>query len=234
MDSKMKSKDIRYKEILNNLQFKITDTYKGQKLQLHSYIRLGLLCKYDKSIKAIYKLDLAGFFEDANIILRTVFENFITIMYCEINPNKLYKRFFDYNVFNRLSYISEDNEISKLISMINKEEIENMKQKKLEFIKNYKPKKFFKWNDMNILELCKKLDKYYKTKFYSSMYIIIYKNNSEYIHPNIVNIFENYININSKEKKIDLNCNAVMDNDFVEIIENLESINKELLKIKFV
>ena len=118
--------------------------------------------------------------------------------------------------------------------MINKEEIENMKQKKLEFIKNYKPKKFFKWNDMNILELCKKLDKYYITKFYSSMYIIIYKNNSEYIHPNIVNIFENYININSKEKKIDLNCNAVMDNDFVEIIENLESINKELLKIKFV
>ena len=111
MDSKMKSKDIRYKEILNNLQFKITDTYKGQNLQLHSYIRLGLLCKYDKSIKAIYKLDLAGFFEDANIILRTVFENFITIMYCEINPNKLYKRFFDYNVFNRLSYISEDNEI---------------------------------------------------------------------------------------------------------------------------
>ena len=42
MDSKMKSKDIRYKEILNNLQFKITDTYKGQKLQLHSYIRLTL------------------------------------------------------------------------------------------------------------------------------------------------------------------------------------------------
>ena len=90
----------------------------------------------------------------------------------------------------------------------------------------------YKEEFLEILELCKKLDKYYKTKFYSSMYIIIYKNNSEYIHPNIVNIFENYININSKEKKIDLNCNAVMDNDFVEIIENLESINKELLKIK--
>lgn len=201
MNSKMESKAIRYKKILNNLQFKIMDTYKEQKLQLYSYIRLGLLCKYDKSIKAIYKLDLAGFFEDANIILRTVFENFITIMYCEINPNEFYKRFFDYNVFSRLGYINENNEISKLISMINKEEIENMNQKKQEFIKNYKPKKFFKWNDMNILELCKKLDKYYKTKFYSSMYIIIYKNNSEYIHPNIVNIFENYININSKEKK---------------------------------
>ena len=117
-------KDARYKKILNNLQLKILDTYKGKKLQLYSYIRLGLLCKYDKSIKAIYRLDSDGFFEDANIILRTVFENFITIMYCESNPKKLYKRFFDYNVITRLQYASGDDEIIELINVINKEEIQ--------------------------------------------------------------------------------------------------------------
>lgn len=227
-------KDARYKKILNNLQLKILDTYKGKKLQLYSYIRLGLLCKYDKSIKAIYRLDSDGFFEDANIILRTVFENFITIMYCESNPKKLYKRFFDYNVITKLQYAGGDDEIIELINVINKEEIQEMKKRKNEFKEIYKERKIFNWNNMNVLALCKKLDKYYKTTFYTSMYIIVYKNNSEFIHPNIVNIFENYISINKVDKKININCNAVADDDFVEIIENLEAINQELLKIEFI
>lgn len=227
-------KDACYKKILNNLQLKILDTYKGKKLQLYSYIRLGLLCKYDKSIKAIYRLDSDGFFEDANIILRTVFKNLITIMYCESNPKKLYKRFFDYNVITRLQYASGDDEIIELINVINKEEIQEMKKRKSEFKEIYKERKIFNWNNMNVLALCKKLDKYYKTTFYTSMYIIVYKNNSEFIHPNIVNIFENYISINRVDKKININYNAVADDDFVEIIENLEAINQELLKIEFV
>ena len=185
-------KSVRYKKIFNSLQFKILDTYNEKKLKFYSYIRLGLLCKYYKSIKAIYRLDSEGFFEDANIILRTVFENFITIMYCESNSKNLYKRFFDYNVITRLQYVIGDNEVTELINVIKKEEIEEMKKRKNEFKRNYKARKIFNWNNMNVLGLCKKLDKYYKTTFYTSMYIIVYKNNSEFIHPNIVNIFENY------------------------------------------
>lgn len=227
------SKNSRYQKILKNLQKKIIDTYTKSRLQFYSYIRLGLLCKYDKSIKAIYKLDSEGFFEDANIILRTVFEDFITIMYCEMDPNKLYKRFWDYNVVTRLDYLCTDNEIAELINIIEKEKIQELKVKKDEFKKLYKESKIFNWNNMSVFSLCKKLDKYYKTQFYTSMYIIVYKNNSEFIHPNILNIFENYISINKKDKKININCNAIADNNFVEIIENLEEINEELLKIKF-
>lgn len=225
-------KSVRYKKIFNSLQFKILDTYNGKKLKFYSYIRLGLLCKYYKSIKAIYRLDSEGFFEDANIILRTVFEDFITIMYCESNPKNLYRRFFDYNVITRLQYVIGDNEVTELINVIKKEEIEEMKKRKNEFKRNYKARKIFNWNNMNVLGLCKKLDKYYKTTFYTSMYIIVYKNNSEFIHPNIVNIFENYISINRSSKKININCNAVANDDFVGIIENLEAINQELLKIE--
>ena len=46
-------KSARYKKIFNSLQFKILDTYNEKKLKFYSYIRLGLLCKYYKSIKAI-------------------------------------------------------------------------------------------------------------------------------------------------------------------------------------
>lgn len=226
-------KTVRYKKILSDLQTKISKTYKEKKLELHSYIRLGLLCKYDKSIKAICNLDLNGFFEDANIILRTVFENFSTIMYCETNAKELYKRFYDYNVITRLKYASGNDEIAKIVNIIKKEEIQEMKIKKNEFKKVYEEKEISTWNNMNIFSLCEILDKYYKTKFYTSMYVVIYKNNSEFIHPNIVNIFENYININKDNKKINTNCNAVADDNFVEIIENLESINQELLKIEF-
>ena len=106
------TKTLRYKKICDDLQLKISNSYKNKKIKIHSYIRLGLLAKYNKSIKAIFYLDNKGFFEDANIILRTVFEIFITILFCELNPDENYKRFFDYNIVTRLGYINDDEKIS--------------------------------------------------------------------------------------------------------------------------
>ena len=63
------------------------------------------------------------------------------------------------------------------------------------------------------------------------MYMIIYKQYSEYIHPNIVNIFENYISINNN--KLVLNCNPNPDDENFEIIENLEEINKKIIECTF-
>lgn len=221
----------RYKNIFKDLNKKIEEVYCGKKLDLCTYIRLGLICKYDKSIKAIYKLDMLGFFEDANIILRTVFENFITIMYCEIEPQKRYERFLNYNCIIRNGYLKRDMKIYEIFEEIKNGYIINLKEQVNEYKKKYNGKNFCNWSGKDISNICKSLDKYYRTSFYNSMYMIIYKQYSEYIHPNIVNIFENYISINNN--KLVLNCNPNPDNENFEIIENLEEINKKIIECIF-
>lgn len=225
------SKSSRYKKICTDLDAKIKSSYSQTKIQLYSYVRLGLLAKYTKSIKAIYWLDIKGFFEDSNIILRTIFEIFITIMYCENNPKDLYKRFYEYNAITRLKYMSIDDELDKIIKVIYKNDIQKLSLKKQEFMNKYNIKKVTSWNNLNIFDMCKKLDKQYKTSFYSDMYAIIYRDKSEYIHSNITCILEDYIRIENHEIKI--NANPTIDENYDDIIVNLESLNEKLLNISF-
>lgn len=226
------SKIERYKKICDDLQVKVSNEYKNKKIQIYSYIRLGLLAKYNKSIKAISYLDRKGFFEDANIILRTVFEDFITIVYCEIDPIQYYKRFFDYNVVTRLGYVTEeDDEVSKIIQSLYKEDILKLKLQMDNFKKVYNTNNTFSWNNISVKKICKELDKHYNTSFYSDMYTIIYMQNSEFIHPNIVNIFENYINI--VDKKININTDACADKNFNDIIDILEECNNKIITLEF-
>ncbi len=224
-------KNTRYKEVFNKLNNKINNSYNGKKLNINTYIRLGLLAKYTKSLKAIYILDKNGFYEDCKILSRTVFEIFLTIMYCELNPTKLYKRFFDYNVHTRLKYTNfEDKDISEVINFVYRDNIEKMKLEKEKFKTNYKEENLSNWHGMTIKQLCKKLNKKYKKDFFTTMYYVIYMNFSEYIHPDIVNIFGNYISI---DKRLNVNCKAVIDKDNSEIIEIIEGINDELTSIQF-
>ena len=63
------------------------------------------------------------------------------------------------------------------------------------------------------------------------MYTIVYRQNSEFIHPSIVNIFENYISI--ENKKLNLNTNVNINKGFDDIVEILEECNNKLLNIEF-
>lgn len=225
------NKNERYKKVFYKLNDKINNSYNGKKLNMNTYIRLGLLAKYTKSLKAIYMLDRVGFYEDCKILLRTVFETLLTIVYCELKPTKLYKRFFDYNVHTRLKYTNfEDGDISEVINFVYKDNIEKMRLDKEKFKIKYKENNLSNWHGMNIRKLCQKLDKKYERKFFMSMYYVIYMNFSEYIHPDIVNIFGNYISIDGKLK---VNCKTVIDKDNSEIIELIEEINDELVSIEF-
>ena len=224
-------KNDRYRKIYNDLNIKLVKSYKDKKLQIFSFIRLGLFAKYIKSIKAICNLDMNGFYEDAKIILRTVFETFITIMYCEVDPKERYKRFYDFNIFTRSKYFEGTDDIYKLIQELYGIEIEKLKLEIKEFRKKYNPKSIFSWNDMSTKKLCNELDLYYNTTFYSLMYTEIYMQYSEFIHPNIVNVFENYISI--ENGKLNINNKIVVNNDNAELIDEIEEMNERLLKLSF-
>ena len=54
---------------------------------------------------------------------------------------------------------------------------------------------------------------------------------SEFIHPNIVNVFENYISI--ENGKLNINNKIVVNNDNAELIDEIEEMNERLLKLSF-
>lgn len=66
-------------------------------IETYKIIRSSLLVKYIKSVKAIAFLDMNGFFEDAKIILRTVYEIMIILLYSNMKPEEYFNRFKKYN-----------------------------------------------------------------------------------------------------------------------------------------
>lgn len=219
------TKSERYKKAYKDLTNKIEETYSGKKLTIPSYIRLGLLAKYCKSLQAIYWLEQKGYAEDARIILRTLFEIFVTLVYCEENSEERYKRFFDYNVFIRAKYIEENYDAIKEIFKLSLKELD---VKKEEFRDKYHSnREKYHWNDLSVKKLCEELDSLYKTEKYTCLYLTVYMKYSDYIHPNVVNVFENYIKIEDKKLKVNAKSNA--DEEYTELIEVIEEMNEELI-----
>ena len=223
------TKSERYKKAYKDLTNKIEETYSSKKITIPSYIRLGLLAKYCKSLQAIYWLEQKGYAEDARIILRTLFEIFVTLVFCEENSEERYKRFFDYNVFIRAKYIEENYDAIKEIFKLSLKELD---VKKEEFRDKYHSnREKYHWNDLSVKKLCQELDSYYKTDKYSFLYLTVYTQYSDYIHPSVVNIFENYIEIGDKSLKVNVKANK--DELDTEIIEIIEEMNEELIKRVF-
>lgn len=218
----------RYKKVIKDIIIKVNQIYSGEKINFNSYIRLGLITKYMKSIEAIAFLDKKRFFEDSAIILRTVFETFITILYCECDTEN-YRRFYDYNAVTRYGYITADKEILDLFNSIDNKNVKKLQLKEQEFMKKYKVNYNYNWSNNSIKTICKKLDKFYNKEIFSSMYLTIYKNYSDFVHPNIINLFSNYIKIS--ENKIKCNtkpCYYEQDDEIIRSIEEMNEIFMEL------
>lgn len=64
-------------------------------------MRVLFLAKFTKTVKAIKLLDEKGYYEDANVLVRTLFEIIITILYCEMNPDINYERYDEYNCISK-------------------------------------------------------------------------------------------------------------------------------------
>ena len=130
-------KNSRYDICLDNIS-KLFPQNQNKLMQLETYtlIPYMLLAKYVKTLKSIYLLNMNGFNESCDILIRTLYEIVVIIMYCNINPNKNYKRYIEYSIVKRKKLLDCLDE--SLYCKIN--DIDNLVKKYREYIVKYEIK----------------------------------------------------------------------------------------------
>lgn len=199
-------------------------------LETYKVIRSSLLAKYIKSAKAIAFLDMNGFFEDAKIILRTMYEIMIILLYCNINPEEYYNRFKNYKCVNIKKYIKSLN--SEQLKYIKIEALENNQKEyneyKKKYIKNKKDEKH--WNGKTFIETMEKVAKTYDEDI-KNLYYEVYMLNCEEVHSDFSGILNNYLILSNG--KIEITADIKKNLDYLNIIQSLEQISEKLNYINF-
>ncbi len=229
-------KNERYNKLIEELNNKLNKPIKkinqlGDKsitLETYKIIRSSLLAKYIKSAKAIAFLDMNGFFEDSKIILRTMYETMIILLYCNINPEEYYNRFKNYKCINIKKYIESLND--EQLKYVKKEAIENNKKEYYEFknkyIKNKKDEKYWNGKKETMEEVAKAYDQSIENLYYD-----VYMLNCEGVHSDFSGILNNYLILSNE--KIEISADIKKNLDYINIVQSLEQISEKLNYINF-
>lgn len=231
-------KNERYNKLIEELNNKLNKPMErinqlGNKsitLETYKVIRSSLLAKYIKSAKAIAFLDMNGFFEDSKIILRTMYEIMIILLYCNINPEEYYDRFKNYKCVNIKKYIDSLNE--EQLKYVKKEALENNKKEyneyKNKYIKNKKDEKH--WNGKTFKETMEEVAKTYDQSI-KNLYNDVYMLNCEGVHSDFSGILNNYLILSNGN--IEITADIKKNLDYINIVQSLEQISEKLNYIKF-
>lgn len=199
-------------------------------IETYKIIRSSLLAKYIKSVKAIAFLDMNGFFEDAKIILRTVYEIMIILLYSNMNPEEYFNRFKKYKCVIIKKYI--DSLGTEELKQVKKEALENNKKEfneyKEKYIQNKNDEKY--WNGKTFNTTRKKVAKKYDNDI-NTLYYNIYMLNCEKVHSDFLGIMNDYLIVSND--KIEINADITKDINYTYIIKSLEAISKKLEYIDF-
>lgn len=227
------TKQERYDIIQNKLNVKVKSLNKNPNRIIHEdeIIKTSLLAKYTKSVKAIYVLDSYGFYEDAKIILRSIFELFIIILYCETDTTLYYRyKNFQYIILNK--YFEGLNEEEK--NKVFPKAIENIKNKVFQFSNDYYEGNFKKvdksnWNGIPFKETVNRTSKNYNDNEILIYYDVIYKLNCENTHSDYNSIIKSYLQYNTDYTGARISSNPEQDDNYIDIINKVEAITDKLL-----
>ncbi len=199
-------------------------------IETYKVVRSSLLAKYIKSTKAIAFLDMNGFCEDTKIILRTVYEIMIILLYCNMNPEDYFNRYKEYRCVTIKKYIDslgteELKQVKKTALENNKKEFNEYKEK---YIQNNRDERY--WNGKTFKQTMKEVSKRYDNSI-NSLYYNVYMLNCEEVHSDFSGIVNNYLDL--LDDKIIINADIKKDLNYTVIIQSLEEISRKLDYIDF-
>ena len=197
-DNIKKNKNYYYIKLINYIENhipqEITNTFRDK-------ILIGFLSKYVKTVKAIRILDLLGYFEECDILIRSLYEIVVEIAYLELDINKNYERLELYSYHENKKFIEQLSKEFKadINTILDYEKINLMadeyKNKKYDGSRNY-------WNGMSIRDTAKIVDKeWHDGKDFVSLeklYFVIYKIDCLFSHNSVKILETNYINMIEK------------------------------------
>lgn len=197
-------------ETISNI--KVIDT----KYNKFKVVLLFIFSKSLKTYKAILSLYNNGFYEDAIILSRSIFESYVNIAYIVIDYRKKnkkvtrYIRYFKYtenqSLLNQL-----DKSRLKESKLYRKSKINSVRSGSIRFKHRYHNDK--SWSGMNLKEMWNSINT--KADLYP-----IYKNHSQYVHPSF-NISDFYITLNNNTLNVNqtsMNNNSAMYITFMSMI----------------
>lgn len=233
----MEEKNKRYNKILDELNqvFKNLDkclhctenTDRIMKIHTAKLVKYALLAKYRRLVLAIAKLDLEGLYDEAKILIRSLYEMMITFLYC--NMNKIYyERYEDYgkvSAYKTIKFI-----LDKSLLNLSKEMVETSSKQCTEYISKY-GKKTNSWNGITLAETMEEVALFYKDDDIKQLYLNAYKLNCEDVHTNYNSLIKNFLIIDSDGIKI--KCTQEIDENYNKIINIVERITSKLQMVDF-
>lgn len=219
-------KELKHKELLNELEEGLKHHFEGEQIYP---VKIALLSKYLKTVKAAILLDSTGYFEDAQSLIRTLFELMIILLYCE--NNNAYDRYALFSFMIKEKYL---NKIKARNLPYKKEEEDFIITGVEEFKSLYNPqtrdeRKF--WNGKNFFETAKEVSEQYRLEIIMLMYDALYSVTSGNIHSDSLTTLKyleyDHLDINVILFKPD----AFADNDNFDTYEHIKRINEILLAI---
>lgn len=224
-------KNERYNKLIAELGNKLGNNNIDKPFTIETYkvIQSALLAKYIKSAKVIALLDMNGFFEDAKIILRTVYEILLILLYCNLNPEEYYDRYKKHRCIVVKKYINSLSETD--LTKVSKSVLENNEKEVQDYIRIYGKHNKDKWNGKSQSDTAKELSKRYNDPGIIDLFYSIYTLNCESVHSDFSSIIDSYLNISNGYGII--NANPSKDLSYTTIIESLEQMSKKLDYIDF-
>lgn len=203
----------------------------NRKIPEHEIIKISLIAKYMKTIKAISLLDLNGFFEDAKILLRSLFEIAIILLYCDLDSTRYY-RYKEYQFITLNNYLSILDEDDK--KKIVENGIERIEKKVLKFKEKYlnngfKKNELYTWNGISFHNTVNEVIKQYNDDELDTYYNVIYKLNCEFTHSDYNSIINSYLYYDSTFSSVTINTNPEKNINYVDIVNHVEAITDKLL-----
>ncbi|WP_211269608.1 DUF5677 domain-containing protein [Paenibacillus glacialis] len=142
---------------------------------LISHLSLYFLTKFHKSMLSFRLLVVSGFYEDASIILRTMLESTITLLYISKSPEEEAERFVDYKS------ISDHKLLQFMDEYYSGHSIKSEQREQIEQAYDTKKEKFRKktqWSNKSLFDMAEEVDMTY-------WYKMMYPFDSSFVHSNI-------------------------------------------------
>lgn len=188
-----------------------------------NFAKFALLSKFIKTLKAIQLLDVNGYFEDAMMLVRTLFEIVLTVAYCE--HNNLYIRYLSY------SYVTRKRNLDILISNNIIEVPQDLKTEINEGFEKFKSdyqitndRQLNTWNGISIKKTMLKVVESYNNDLIRHMYNAIYGAASGHIHSDSLSTSQ-YLGFEEiSEKIIDYKIDPFPDEEVMGIFNDVSSL----------
>ncbi len=215
-------------EIINKKMFSLKKD-RNEIMSEYEIIRISLIAKFLKSVKAIYILDHYGFFEDANILLRTIYEILIILLYCELDTDNYY-RYKNYRYVKLKNYWNNlDEEDRKKVLPRAITEIESNYNKFYDKYLKDKPKneKNF-WNGIPFSKTVEVVYQKYKDEKIMELYNTMYKLSCEDVHSDYCSIINNYLKYEENFSGAEINADPEPDENYEKIYQKVLIISRKL------